>query len=107
MRQTVIEIEGVLLDEGLTVTFTELGQLCGADAEAIERLVAEGVLRPVGRRREEWCFSGREIGRARRALRLLRDLELNLAGAALAVELLDEIEALRARLRLLERDVDR
>jgi hypothetical protein len=32
----------------------------------------------------------------RRALRLQHDLELNLPGAALALELLDEIERLRA-----------
>jgi len=37
--------------------------------------------------------------RARRALRLQRDLEIDLTGAALAVELLDEIESLRTRLR--------
>jgi chaperone modulatory protein CbpM len=33
------------------------------------------------------------------ALRLQRDLDIDLAGAALALELLDEIESLRARLR--------
>jgi len=35
------------------------------------------------------------------ALRLQRDLGLNLAGAALALELLDEVEALRAQLRVM------
>lgn len=35
------------------------------------------------------------------ALRLRRDLGLNLAGAARALQLLDEVEALRERLRVL------
>ena len=35
------------------------------------------------------------------ASRLQRDLGLNLAGAALALELLEEIDALRARLQAL------
>lgn len=34
-------------------------------------------------------------------LRLRRDLGLNLAGAAQALQLLDEVEALRERLRVL------
>lgn len=107
MRQTVIDIEGVLLDEGITVTFAELRQLCGSSAQALEELVDEGVLHPRGGPPEQWRFSGCEVGRARRLLRLQRDLELNLAGAVLALELVEQIEGLRARLRLLERGVDR
>ena len=34
------------------------------------------------------------------AMRLCRDLELNMAGAALAIELLDEINSLRERLQI-------
>jgi len=103
MRQALINIEGVLLDEDLTLTFAELRQLCGSSDQIIELLVDEGVLRPWGRRPNEWRFSGCEVGRVRRVLRLQRDLDLNLAGAALALELLEEIESLRARVRLLER----
>jgi chaperone modulatory protein CbpM len=102
MNTTASDLEGVVLDERVTVTFTELTQLCGSDAEVVRLLVAEGVLRPLGARREEWRFSGIEIRRARRALRLQRDLDLNLAGTALAIDLLDEVEALRARIQALE-----
>lgn len=103
MRQALINIEGVLLDEELTLTVAELRQLCGSSDQIIQLLVDEGVLRPWGKRPNEWRFSGREVGRARRVLRLQRDLDLNLPGAALALELLEEIEALRTRVRLLER----
>ncbi|MEY6433076.1 chaperone modulator CbpM [Thioalkalicoccus limnaeus] len=103
MVRMVIDIEGVVLDEGLIVTLTELKQLCGSSDQMLEYLVDEGVLCPQGRRPDEWRFSGREVRRARRALRLQRDLELNPAGTALALELIEEIETLRARLRVLER----
>jgi chaperone modulatory protein CbpM len=60
------------------------------------------MLHPRGSAPEHWCFSGIEVWRARRAQRLQQDLELNLAGAALALELLDEVERLRCRVRRLE-----
>jgi chaperone modulatory protein CbpM len=102
MTTTASDLEGVVLDERVTVTFTELTQLCGSDDEVVRLLVAEGVLHPLGVRPEDWRFSGVEIRRARRALRLQRDLELNLAGTALAIDLLEEVEALRARIQALE-----
>jgi chaperone modulatory protein CbpM len=102
MNTTAGDLEGVVLDERVTVTFTELTQLCRSDDEVVRLLVAEGVLHPLGARPEEWRFSGVEIRRARRALRLQRDLDLNLAGTALAIDLLDEVDTLRARIRALE-----
>jgi chaperone modulatory protein CbpM len=43
----------------------------------------------------EWQFSGEALRRARLALRLHRDLEVNLAGVALALQLMAEIDGLR------------
>jgi chaperone modulatory protein CbpM len=102
MAQTTTDLVGVVLDEGLTVTLAELTEVCRASDQVVRLMVNEGLLRPTGTRPEEWRFSGVQIRRARRAVRLQRDLELNLAGAALALDLLDQIEALRARIRALE-----
>jgi len=44
-----------------------------------------------------------QVRRARRAIRLSRDLDVNLPGVGLALELLDELEDLRVRVRALER----
>jgi chaperone modulatory protein CbpM len=62
--------------------------------EFVEEGVLTGVL--VSTR---WHFTGAALRRARRALRLERDLELNLAGVALALDLMDEIEQLRREIR--------
>ncbi len=47
-------------------------------------------------------FAASTLRRARRVMRLQRDLGVNLSGAALALELMDEIDALRAQLRVLD-----
>jgi chaperone modulatory protein CbpM len=65
-------------------------------------LVQEGILDPRRDRPGHWRFSAASLQRARTAIRLQRDLDINLAGVALALQLLDEIDSLRARLRLLE-----
>ncbi len=102
MLQNDTRIEGMVLDECLSVSLTELARLCGSQGRIVRLMVTEGVLRPQGSGPDEWRFSGLEVRRARRALRLQRDLELNLAGTALALDLLDEVETLRERVRVLE-----
>ncbi len=92
-------LSGALVDEADELSLGELCRSCGVHAEYIIELVEEGALAPRGRTLREWRFSHEQLARARRALRLQRDLRVNLAGASLALELLDEIERLRARLR--------
>lgn len=85
------------------LTITELCQSCDVDRTWITEMVSEGVLEPEGQSEGEWRFTAVSIRRIATARRLERDLELNTPGVALALDLLDEIEGLRARLRLLER----
>ena len=91
-----------LLDEHLELTLPELCRTCALDVEQVMDMVAEGILEPRGRSPREWRFTGPQVWRVRVAVHLQYDLQLNLAGAALAVDLLEEIETLRERLRLLE-----
>jgi chaperone modulatory protein CbpM len=102
MSHIETRIEGVVLDEGLSVTLAELTQMCGSSGRTVHLMVTEGVLRPQGNAPQEWRFNGLEVRRARRAVRLRRDLDLNLAGTALALDLLDELEGLRERILVLE-----
>ena len=92
-------LRGSIVEEELTLTTIELCRASHASESNIEMWVAEGVLQPIGASREEWRFSGRSLGRMRTAMRLARDLEINSPGVALALDLLDEIERLEARLR--------
>lgn len=94
---------GAILEEELSFTLAELSGACRVHAETVVTLVEEGVLDPQGEDALHWRFTGTNLRRAQMALRLQRDLGVNTPGAALALELMDEIEVLRARLAALER----
>lgn len=95
-------ITGFILEEQTELSLADLCRACAAQADRIIELVNEGVLAPVGETPDYWRFTGVHLQRARVALRLENDLGVNLAGAALALELLDELDALRARVQMLE-----
>ena len=92
-------IHGTVVEEQVRLTLVDLCQACSADREHVLTWVLEGVLEPVGESPQSWHFTGESLRRARMALRLSRDLEINPPGIALALDLLDQIATLRARLR--------
>jgi chaperone modulatory protein CbpM len=91
-----------VVDDDAEVTLGELCRICHVSAERVLELVDEGIVEPKGRETAQWRFRAVSIRRARSALRLQRDLGVNTAGAALALDLLEELEAMRARLRRFE-----
>lgn len=95
--------EAELIDEETLFTTVELCRTCGIESEFVEAMVEEGILEPAGRHGGHRQFTASSLRRTRITLRLQRDLGVNLAGAALALELLDRIEKLHARLRSLGR----
>jgi chaperone modulatory protein CbpM len=96
-------LTGLLLDDEVSLSLGELCRVCTVHAEWVIELVDEGILEPNGLDTAHWRFSGPSLLRVLRVRRLQQDLGINLAGAALVLDLLDEIESLRARLRVLER----
>ena len=95
-------VTGILLDEQVQYSLNEVCQVCESQQEWVIELVEEGILQPTGDRRREWQFPGSSVHAAMKARRLQRDLGLNLPGVALVLELLEEIESLRSKLRMLE-----
>ncbi len=93
---------GVVLDEFTVVTIDDLCQTCRVDQAVIVSLVNEGIVEPNSRTESPWRFSGTALPLFARAIRLQRDLELNPAGVAFALDLLDEIEQLRKHIKLIE-----
>ena len=96
-------LSGILLDEHSQLSLAELCRACDLHADALLEMVEEGLLEPAGRDPARWRFPATALPQVRMALRLQRDLGVNTAGAALAVELLEEVERLRMRLEVLER----
>ena len=93
-------IEGQLIDNGNEITLVQLCRSCAVESELVERLVAEGILEPTRQEGATLYFPQSSMKRTQVVVRLRSDLGVNLAGAALALELLERIEELRARLRL-------
>ena len=84
-------------DEALTLQ--QLCRVCAVQTEFVLSLLEEGVAQPLeGEQPETWRFSEVQVRRVSVAWRLQRDLGVNPAGAALALQLLDEMETLRAQL---------
>ena len=94
-RRDTRELAGTLLDERTVFTLHELCRACGVHAELVIEMVEEGVVEPRGAAPAEWRFSGSAVTRAQKALKLARDLRVNWPGAALALDLLEEVERLR------------
>lgn len=91
--------ETVIVEEHVLFSLTALCRASGADHAQVQTLVGEGLLQPTGESPQDWQFGGEALPRTRRALRLAHDLELGVAGVALVMDLLAEIERLRSRLR--------
>ena len=99
MTQTNITwIEGSVVENEVHMSIVELSHASRTPQELIMSWVSEGVLSPAGSSPEDWRFSGESLKRAKTAAHLTHDLELNTPGVALALDLLDEIAQLRARI---------
>jgi chaperone modulatory protein CbpM len=90
-------LTGTIFDQSAILTIKDLSRMCNVEERHIVEFVEEGVLNVV-EARSEWHFTGDALRRARLAVRLERDLELNLAGVALALDLIEELQQLRREL---------
>lgn len=95
-------VTATVLDEDMTLTVTQLCESLGLEKDQLVSFVEEGLVEPLGSNPENWQFPGPALKRLRIAARLQRDLEIDLPGAILAVDLLEELQRLRARVRALE-----
>lgn len=77
------------------MTLTQMSLAYSVHADRIVEMVWEGVIDPEGHSREDWRFNVTQFRQIGIAVRLQRDLGVNLPGVALALQLLGEIQALR------------
>ena len=99
-----LQAPSFVMEDVCELTLHDLCRACAAQTDIIIALVSEGVIDTTdaiqNQLPEQWRFTGLHLHRAKVALRLHRDLGVNFAGAALALELMDEVQALKAKLRL-------
>ncbi len=103
MKDKIQELlSGEILDDSDEITLAELCQTCRLSAEQVLELVEYGIVEPRGQQPSRWRFHHISIRRIQCAQRLKRDLGVNTAGIALALDLLDELEQLRNKVQRLK-----
>jgi len=82
--------------QDISLTMREIADICQLSDDEVQILMEYDIIRPSNNHMEH-------LQRVKIALRLQRDLEVNLAGAVLILDLLDEMEQLRSKTELFER----
>jgi chaperone modulatory protein CbpM len=101
VRVTNQVLEAHVITEGDWIEVTEICQLCRIDPDAVRELGELGVV--LARETHAgWQVAAAALPRLRIVGRLMRDLGVNVSGAALAVELIEARRALERRIRDLE-----
>ncbi len=100
----LMPLAGELVEEVAECSLLELAEMSGLPAEVLMEYVEVGLIEPMrGGAAREWRFSGAALARLHRARRLRRDFSLEPDALALVLDLLEEIERLRAHVAVLER----
>jgi chaperone modulatory protein CbpM len=85
------------------LTLEELCEVCHVPSGFIYDLIEYEIVYPRGKQQEEWMFDLDDLKRIQTILRLQRDLEVNLSGAIVVLDLLEELEELRAQIELMQK----
>lgn len=100
-------ITAVLMDEHTTISLVDVCQTCDISEELLLEMMEQGLFNHHARSLETTKFNLKMLSRIQTARRLQRDLDINLAGVVLILDLLDEIAELRDEVSVLQRHVDR
>ncbi len=92
-------ISGTIFDDTTEITIVELCEVCSVERKLVDEMINEGILEPTSHSGKRQQFTYSSVRRTRTVIHLQRDLGVNLAGAALVLELLDSIDDLRTQLR--------
>jgi chaperone modulatory protein CbpM len=92
-------LTGHVIGDEAVLSIEELARACSTEAQWVIELVAVGLLGPQGTETSGWRFRASDLICARRVARLQRDFGATVEAAAVMIDLLDEIEQLRACLK--------
>ncbi len=96
-------VSGQVIQGTQALTLEELSLTLRTDKILIIEMVELNLLHPTGTGPNNWSFDSVSFARAKRAMSFKKDLEVNLPGVALALELLDQIDSLENQLQILQR----
>lgn len=93
-------ISVMIIDQDNSLTFDEICRAIHADNDLIIQLIEHHIIQPKGSSKNNWQFDHICLKRARLARNFYYDLEVNLAGIGLLIDMLEKIEALENGLKI-------
>lgn len=103
IKQKTTLLSGVIIEKDKSISLEEMASAVYLNRQTIIEMVEYHLLEPEGDAPENWRFDSLCLRRAKIAANFYKDLEINLSGIALALDLLDEIEHLNIRVKALEK----
>ncbi|MBW4934230.1 chaperone modulator CbpM [Marinobacter sp. F4206] len=99
-----------IVEQQATFTLREICERGDCHAELVLKMVSYGIIEPVEALEHEevrnWEFDLTALLRLQKAMRLQRDLKMNLPGLAMSLELLDEVDTMRREIGRLRQQLD-
>jgi chaperone modulatory protein CbpM len=93
-------ISGVIIENGNTLTLTEFSHAIRIKEEVVIEMVEYEVLHPEGKNPQEWRFGSLSLTKGKKAASFYRDLDINMTGISMILELLERIEELEGNLKI-------
>ena len=87
-------ISVTIIDQDNSLTFNEICRAIHIDHDLMIQLIEYHIIQPRGSSKNNWQFDDVCLKRARLARNFYYDLEINLAGIGLLLDMLDRIETL-------------
>ena len=93
-----------------TFSLREMCERGECHAELVLKMVSYGIIEPIqscsDSPEQAWEFDLAALMRLHKAIRLQRDLKMNLPGLAMSLELLDEVESMRRDINRLRQQLE-
>ena len=91
----------------IELSLEEVCECAELPAEVLITIVEEGVIAPSGASPAEWRFDSTMLSIAKRAARLHRDFDIEWTGIPLYLDMIEELEKLRAENKTLRQRLSR
>lgn len=106
-QETHIQQTDILTPHGEHLSLYELCHRSALESKMVILFVEHGVVVPEGSSPDDWRFSSDDLQRIQKALRLHTELEVNIEALDLVLNLLDELDCLREKVRRLEEQAEK
>ena len=96
-------LKGIIVEQSTPLSLGELCEAIHLQTPVVIKMVEHQLIKPEGNTPDSWRFDDICLKRAKIAASFYYDLEVNMPGIGIALDLLERIEYLEQRLQTLER----